>query len=180
MNRPVTQDWVHGLSLMQQSVLLTAIRGPDGMPKYHASKYLLRWYRRCVLLSSFLGEVVSNPYESDGGSFLGPSIDMDQESFTKDGEDGPLDWRPKMDDLVTVYIKDLDSVPHHFHMHLMHAAEIVGYKHPKPVVRRWWLRVYERFVRDMHLWPESEQELDRRLGDSRDQWLARSDPATTE
>jgi len=43
---------------MQQSVLLTAVRGPDGLPKYHSSKYLLRWYRRCILLSAMDGRVL--------------------------------------------------------------------------------------------------------------------------
>jgi hypothetical protein len=47
----VVRDWVAALSLMQQSVLLTAIRGPDGVPKYHPSKYIVRWYRRAVLRS---------------------------------------------------------------------------------------------------------------------------------
>ena len=39
-NISVTQFWVHELTFMQQSVLLTAIRGPDGLPKDHISKTL--------------------------------------------------------------------------------------------------------------------------------------------
>lgn len=31
---------------------------------------------------------------------------------------------------------------------------------------------------DMHLWPETEAQLDERLGDSRSGWLKRADPAT--
>jgi hypothetical protein len=63
-------------------------------------------------------------------------------------------------------------------MHLMHAAEIIGYKHPDLRVRAWWRKFYERLAHDMHLWPESEEQLDRRLGDSRSQWLERADVAT--
>src|SRR5262245_28467293 len=49
--RAVLQDWVQERPFMQQTVLLTAIRGPDGIAKYSSVKLLLRWYRRCVLLS---------------------------------------------------------------------------------------------------------------------------------
>jgi len=38
----VLQPWVEKLPMMQQTVLMTAIRGPDGLPKYGNVKYLLR------------------------------------------------------------------------------------------------------------------------------------------
>lgn len=174
---PVTQDWVHTLTLMQQSVLLTAVRGPDGLPKYHATKWLLRWYRRCILRSSFLGTVITDPYSNDGGSFLGASIDPRDLAVLPVDERGPR-WETAMDDRVTEYLQGLDEVPHHFQLHLLHAAEIVGYKHPDPRIRGWWNRVYLRLVHDMHLFPESEEQLDDRLGDSRSGWLRRADPAT--
>lgn len=63
-------------------------------------------------------------------------------------------------------------------LHLMHAAEIVGYKHPDPKIRAWWDSLYLKLVRDMHLAPETEQELDYRLGDSEAQWRASSSAAT--
>lgn len=165
----VLQDWTFGISFMQQSVLLTAVRGPDGVPKYHPVKYLLRWYRRCILLSSSFGRVIDNPIDSDGGSFLGPSI-------------GPHANSPahSMDDLVSLYLKATDELPHHFQMHFMHAAEIVGYKHPDAETRQWWHKVYERLVYDLHLFPETEEQMDRRLGDRRDTWLERCDTALTE
>jgi hypothetical protein len=173
--RSVLQPWVEGLTLMQQSVLLTGVRGPDGLPKYHPSKYLLRWYRRCILRSSFLGTIVANPWANDGGSFLGASVNPAE--ITQHDADGPV-WEPMMDDRVTEYLAGLDEVPHHFQLHLMHAVEIVGYKHPDERIRSWWQAVYERLVYDMHLWPESEQQLDARLGDSREGWLRRADRAT--
>lgn len=52
MKGPVTQEWVHRLPFMQQTVLLTAVRGPDGIRKYHPCKDLLRWFRRCTLISA--------------------------------------------------------------------------------------------------------------------------------
>jgi len=35
-------------------------------------------------------------------------------------------------------------------------------------------------VNDLHLHPETEEEMDRRLGDDRAQWLERADSATVE
>lgn len=164
----VVQQWVTELPMMQQTVLLTAVRGPDGLPKYHPTKFVLRWYRRCILLSALDGKVLADPAERNGGSFTGPSVD----SLNL--------WPEQMDERVTEYLRSLDEVPHHFQMHLMHAVEILGYKHPDFQVRAWWHRVYVRLVHDMHLWPETQEQLDKRLGDSREGWLARGDVATND
>ena len=195
----VTQGWTHDLSMMQQSVLLTAVRGPDGLPKYHASKYLLRWFRRCILLSAIDRRSLNNPAEPNGGSFTGPSVEgypdymsahhyralgslRDGSAHRPGGQgDGWRDtWQEAMDDWVTEYIRSLDEVPHHFQLHFLHAAEILGYKHPLADIRDWWFNVYRRLVRDMHLYPESEATLDHRLSDNRAAWLAHGDEATNE
>lgn len=173
-SRSVIQDWVTDLPMMQQTVLLTAVRGPDGLPKYHPTKYLLRWYRRCILLSALDGKVLVDPIEPNGGSFTGPSIDFKNPARVTG------DWQAPMHDRVTDYLRALDEVPHHFQLHLMHAIEILGFKHPDEAIRDWWNGVYCRLVHDMHLWPETEQQLDDRLGDSRAGWLARGDVATND
>lgn len=166
----VVQEWVAGLPMMQQTVLLTAVRGPDGLPKYHPTKFVLRWYRRCILMSALDGEVLTDPVDTNGGSFTGPAVKPD-----------PLaGWVRQMDDRVTEYLRALDEVPHHFQLHFMHAVEILGYKHPDEHTRAWWHGVYLRLVHDMHLWPETEDQLDQRLGDSREGWLARGDVATND
>jgi hypothetical protein len=166
----VLQPWVNGLTMMQQTVLLTAVRGPDGVPKYGPTKMLLRWYRRCVLFSAMDREVLNTPYEHGGGSFTGPSLSALFGS----------DWHEPMAELVGAYLRELDAIPHHFQLHLLHAVEIVGYKHPDPDIRHFWAVTYERLVHDMHLWPETEEQLDRRLGDDRGQWLERNDVATVD
>lgn len=168
--RSVLQDWVQELTFMQQSVLLTAVRGPDGATKYGSIKMLLRWYRRCVLISAFDGSVLTDPCDSRGGSFTGPSIQA--------AEGNPDDWQKLMDLKVDDYIREMDAIPLHFHNHFMHAAEILGYKHPEPDIRQWWNKVYVRFAHSFHLYPESEEQMDARLGDRREGWLARSDKAT--
>lgn len=166
----VLQDWVAGIPMMQQTVLLTAIRGPDGLPKYGAIKMLLRWYRRCTLLSAMDRSVIPDPIDATrGGSFTGPSLDGDH----------PEDpWGERMQVHVNQYLKDLDAIPHHFQMHFMHGVEILGYKHPVTEIRFFWHQLYKRLVHDMHVWPETEAQLDGRLGDNRAGWLERADPAT--
>lgn len=166
--KPVTQEWTWALPMMQQTVLIELARGPDTIPKYHPSKFLMRWVRRCILVSALDGRVLSDPYEPVGGSFTGPSL------TDKQGDD----WRPGMDKLVDEYLRAVDEMPHHFHLHLVHGVEILGYKHPNMTIRRWWEKVYMRFVNDMHMHPETEAELDRRLGDNREGWLERADRAT--
>jgi hypothetical protein len=148
----VMQPWVESLTLMQQSVLITTVRGPDTLPKYHVAKFVLRWYRRCILLSAFDRCVLEDPNDPRGGSFTGPIGDK------------------SLDQTASEYLRAVDEVPLHFHMHLIHAAEILGYKHPKPTIREWWHGFYLAAVRDLHLHPESENELDRRLGDDLEQW----------
>lgn len=169
---PVIQPWVFNLSFMQQTVLLTAVRGPDGLPKYGGVKMLLRWYRRCILMSSLDGRILRTPHEEGGGSFMGPSYNP-----ALGAQDG-WTWRDRMDDVAADYLRELDAIPHHFQLHLLHSVEIVGYKHPDAAIRAWFRDLYLRLVHDMHLFPESEEQLDDRLNDTRSGWLARADVAT--
>lgn len=171
IGRTATQDWVNGLTIMQQSVLLGSVRGPDGIAKYHHVKYLLRWYRRCILVSALDGVVLTTPYELGGGSFTGPSYAVLSPELDQD-------WRHQMDAEVSKYLRSVDELPHHFQLHFMHAVEIVGYKHPDETIRAWWHKTYLRLVHDLHLWPETEEQMDARLGDERSGWLARTDEAT--
>ena len=164
----VTQDWLDEIPMMQQSP-----SGPRTAVSSTPIKMILRWFRRCVLLSAMDARVLPDPVSLGGGSFTGPSIRESDFDFD-------AGWKAGMDELVSAYIKDLDAVPHHFQMHLLHAVEILGYKHPDLQIRAWWRGVYERLVNDLHLHPESEKEMDARLGDSRSGWLARADVATVD
>lgn len=176
MKKSVMQEWTAELPMMQQTVLLTAIRGPDGLPKYGCVKMLLRWFRRCVLLSAMDGKVLENPFDNNGGSFTGPSFEW-KTAFAIERCGG---WEKQMNAIVDDYLRSLDAIPHHFQMHFLHAVEILGYKHPLDRHRLWWGSVYLRLVNDMHVHPESPGEMDSRLGDSRSGWLQRADAATVE
>lgn len=173
----VTQEWTHSLTCMQQTVLLTAVRGPDGIAKYHPSKFMLRWYRRCVLLGALDHNVFSNPHDPRGRSFTGPSYILTADQ-ARDAANGKHLWYDPMQDVFDKYLQSLDELPHHFQLHFMHAAEIVGYKHPDGLIRSWWHYVYEELVNDMHLNIETESKLDFRLGDSESQWRHTSRKAT--
>lgn len=182
MKGPVTQEWVHSLTFMQQSVLLSAIRGPDGHGKYNKAKMLLRWYRRCILISAMDGKVLTNPWEEGGGSFTGPSVKQRVVFHPTDEKDYHIMNKlgADMQPIISEYIRASDELPHHFQTHFMHAIQIVGYKHPDLYIREFWLQVYRRIVNNLHLHPETEKEMDLRLGDNREQWLERNDKSTVE
>jgi hypothetical protein len=151
----VLQEWVHDLTLMQQSVLISAVRGPDGIRKDHPVKVLCRWLRRSFLLSAFDGRALTDPYEAGGGSFTGPCKTSSVEG---------------LDHAAELYFRSIDELPHHFQLHMMHAAEILGYKHPDEFARVWWNKFYLHIVKDAHLYPEPEKQMDYRLGDKENQW----------
>lgn len=136
----VLQDWVFGLPYMQQSVLLTAVRGCDQVPKEDPSKKVTRGVRRAFMKSA-------RP-NWPKRTFLGEG----------DGEE-------KFYVAIKQFLSNLDHYPHHFLMHLAHAAQILGYKHPEEDVREMWNRFYLKFCDSLHTFPETCEDMDRRLSD---------------
>lgn len=168
--KSVLQPWVEELSMMQQSVLLSSVRGPDNNSKYGPVKMILRWYRRCILFSALDGEILTDPLENRGGSFTGPSA--------QDCGVSRKPWEVVMESVVDEYMRVQDSLPFHYQSHMMHAIEIVGYKHPDKRIRDWWCSLYLRLVNALHLHPETAEEMDSRLGDTMEGWQDRADKAT--
>ncbi|MGA9774021.1 MAG: hypothetical protein WBV94_33630 [Blastocatellia bacterium] len=160
IRRSVLQDWVHDLTFMQQSVLIAAVRGPDGIRKDHPVKVLCRWLRRSFLISAFNRCALLDPYEAGGGSFTGPCCSEEVRD---------------LEHALELYLRSVDEIPHHFQLHFMHAAEILGYKHPDAKVKHWWNLCYCKLVNDAHLYPESEEQMDRRLGDYETNWREREE-----
>ena len=78
-----------------------------------------------------------------------------------------------LDAAVSAYFSTVDEIPLHFHLHLVHSSEILGYKHPVPSIRNFWHQLYLQFVKGFHMNPETEAEMDKRLGDQFDDWRAR-------
>lgn len=155
MGQSVMQEWVHDLTFMQQSVLMAAVRGPDGIRKDHPTKVLCRWLRRSFLLCAFDRIAHNDPYEHCGGSFTGACRTPEVETI---------------DQALELYLRSIDELPHHFQLHFMHAAEILGYMHPHPGIRSWWYDAYLAIVNDAHLRPEPLKDMEYRLADSEEQW----------
>lgn len=153
--KSVLQNWVQELSFMQQSVLIAAIRAPDGLRKDHPIKVIMRWYRRCTLISAFDNKAILDPYVKGGGSFTGPLTENEFKNARQ------------------TYLKHIDEMPHHFQLHMMHAAEIIGYKHSDIEIRKWWNEFYLMIVNDAHLFPEPKNDMDKRLSDNEICWRER-------
>lgn len=167
------QPWVEDLTIMQQSVLIAAVRGPDGLHKNHVAKAILRWYRRCILISAFEGRVIDDPLAPGGGSFTGP---VPYQYHTRGlFEDAAVQQSKALANISDAFLKTQDELPFHFFMHVLHAAEILGYKHPTAWIRAYWRGFYLRMVNDQHLYPEGEEEMDRRLSDNEREWRAREE-----
>lgn len=172
---PAQQQWVLDIPFMQQSVLFAAVRAPDGLRKNHPVKVLMRWYRRCVLLSAFDQRALTDPFERGGGSFTGP-FEM-HHAAAAGYPCHPADWSKRrhelFDQMRVVYLNHVDELPHHFQLHFMHAAQIIGAHHDDPEIRSWWRTFYLMVVNDAHLHPETDAEMNVRLSDNRDAWLSR-------
>lgn len=171
--KPVIQDWVQRLSFMQQTVLLSAIRGCDGLPKRHKAKAVVKWFRRCLVISAFDGKTLTDPWHPGGGSFTGPLAEEVPQNLTHDEKCYILQK------VADNYVDSRDEMPAHYQVHFMHAVEIMGYKHPDLSTREYWAQLYDRLAKAYHLWPESEVQMDARLGDSEEGWKARNDSSTS-
>jgi hypothetical protein len=150
--RSIVQDWVCSLGLRYQGVLVAAVRGCDTAPRHDTSKVLQRIYR-CEILNAHVGD----PAKSK--SFI---LKADIPTTQK-----------KMQE----FLDDCDHYPHHYAMHIFHAAEIVGYKHPDLERRDLWNSFYASACKKLHVKPESEDELRARLEAPEGKFEAAQKPA---
>lgn len=132
----IMQDWATALPLRHQGVLVSSVRGCDNMPKESSGKPIGRALRGDFLVP------VDDRVLAVKGTFMQRGVEREQ---------------------VTRFLKDLDHHPLHYITHLMHACQVVGYKHPDPATARFWLELYRSIVRAIHLEPESEADMDARL-----------------
>jgi len=136
----VLHDWVHTLTFQQQALLMTAMRGPDNAPKDCVAKEIVRYLRGVVLkpAGDWKGKNDNDFMWGDWDIFYGRILAF---------------WRSH------------DEYPHHFIMHLLHSAEVIGYKHPTRYIRDYWHIFYQRGCKSFHLTPETEIAMDQRLND---------------
>lgn len=136
----VLHQWVHMQTFQMQALLLTAMRGPDENNKYNAAKAIVRYLRG----------VICKPAGDWNGTNNNDFMWGDYSQF---------------DHYAEKFWGDHDEYPHHFTMHLVHCAEVVGYKHPDPEIAKYWQGFYVEAGWAFHMTPETESQMDRRLND---------------
>lgn len=146
----VFQDWLFDLTMQMQSVLILACRGPDSIAKFHPAKLLVARYRASVLKAAYSGRPL-RPGEGEATTFM-----------TMEGFDKTDAWTNV---IMDAWFEHVDEIPHHYIMHLMHGAQIIACKHPDSLFRLRWMEFYYRSCQDLHLFSETEHQLDARLCD---------------
>jgi len=62
-------------------------------------------------------------------------------------------------------LKDIDSYPVHFILHLVHAFEVVGFYHNETDTKNLFNKLYKKACSTFHMKPENKIEFDERLAD---------------
>lgn len=140
LSESALRDWVHDLTFQQQALLMTGMRGPDGCNKHNAAKAIVRYLRAAIC------KPAGNWSCLNDNDFMW-------------GQYGLFGQWQK------AFFDDPDGYPHHFIMHLIHCAEVIGYKHPDDVIREKWNEFYLKATHSFHMHPETEIEMDERLND---------------
>jgi hypothetical protein len=136
----VLQPWVMELPLRYQGTLLAAVRSCDVTPKRPYSEI----GRRLTAYLRWTFMVPADEREVDeAGAFM--------------QSQPPFGWKAS----------DLGHFPEHWYSHLMHAFEVVGYECPDRVTRQECQRIYETLVYNLHLNPETREQMNARLTEDR-------------
>jgi hypothetical protein len=109
----VFQPWLTTISRKMQTVIVTGLRGCDGLTKFDPSKHISRSIRMAALKNA----------------------DTTTTYMKHDLFEELLEANKK-------FVADLDRYPVHFVLHMMHACEILGYKHPDQHTRDVFSAVY--------------------------------------
>lgn len=141
----VLQDWVTKLQLREQGTLLTAVRGCDDEPKqWHSTGFAESPGRRITAFIRFCFMNAADPREIDiPGAFYQSTP--------------PDPFRPS----------EFGHLPQHWYAHAMHALEIIGYRHPDVTIAGLAKMCYVKMVENLHLNPESKDQMQHRLGEDR-------------
>ena len=135
------RDWVELLPLREQGVLLSGMRGCDLTPKVpldSSERQLVSYLRYLVCHPNAEHEVGAAP-----GAYMQPNP--------------PEEWTPS----------EFGHYPQHWYAHIMHAFQVVAYRHPELRARRRAEAIYRSFVHSLHLEPESFETMAARLSEAR-------------
>jgi hypothetical protein len=154
LKRSVIREWVMGLPRREQGLLMTAIRGCDLAPKNKDNEENNKGQPPERALVAYLRWLVMVPADEREVDIPG--------AFMRKQAPHPDSWKPSM----------FEHYPMHWYTHLMHAFEVVGYRHPDIRVKGNAQAIYKRMVEALHLHPETAQEMAERL--SRDRFAAKT------
>lgn len=143
------QPWISTLTLQQQSVLMLGLRGPDGFIKNSPMKPLHARYRASVLIAAKFGRALEIDEPADTFMSLAAFSDLN-------------DWKTN---ILAGFFSCADQFSKHYYTHIMHAAEILAYKHPRSIFRVRWHQFYLECCADLHVNAETENQMDERLSD---------------
>lgn len=133
-NTSVLQDWLVKIPIRMQSTLILGLRGPDT----HCTpdvKSITRWLRGLAFKPG-------NPANVKEFMHSEPAMILEKGSTAK----------------------ELEFCTQHFYSHLMHALEVIAYKHPDIKVAMVALDRYTAMCRAFHLPNETTDEFEERLG----------------
>lgn len=129
------------LPLREQGTLLTVVRGCDLTPKYPLDSNARKLV--ACLRYTFLNPADEREVDAERGTFMS----REPPPIFKVSEFGHLPW--------------------HWLSHIMHACEVVGYRHPNRIVRERYIAIYERMAHSFHLNPETREQFIARMSEDR-------------
>lgn len=145
MTNSVLQDWVMELPLREQGTLLTAVRGCDNEPKqWTATGFSESPSRR---ITAYIRYCFMNPADIR-------EVDIPGAFFQSQP---PEPFRPS----------EFGHLPQHWYAHIMHALEIIGYRHPSHKIALKTQTLYNMMVHNLHLNIESPEQMRIRLSEDR-------------
>lgn len=139
--RSVLQDWVMELPLREQGTLLTAVRGCDLTPKMPLDSL----ERRLIgsIRWAFMNPADPREVDREPGCFFVSKV--------------PLNFKAS----------ELGHYPLHWYSHVMHACEVIAYRHPDVGTAGKFLTVYFKLCSALHLTEESKEQMIKRLSEDR-------------
>ncbi len=141
MSHSVLRQWVQNLPLREQGTLVVAARGCDLAPKYpldSPERQLTAAIRFAAMIPADAREV-----DSEIGCFMLSTP--------------PSDLR----------LSSLEHYPMHWVLHVIHACEAIGYRHPEADTRELWLRLYLKMCKSLHMNAETFDQFVSRLSEDR-------------
>lgn len=141
----VLQDWVMELPLREQGTLLTSVRGCDLEPKEWTAEGVVDSPGRRI--TAFVRWCFMNPADPR-------EVDVPGAFFQTQPPD-------------PFHQSAFGHLPLHWYSHVMHALEVIGWRHPDRGTANLALGLYVAMATGLHLRPETRDRMIERLSEDR-------------